>query len=204
MTKREIVLKSTHKSGDDDDVRVKRRKVYDKGVPVKYRTSVTNVSGKQRKKPVKRVKHSNFAITVNTNQQIGPYEERLEPFCEQLEECFKVSVSHYPTYSRKDIFENLHDYVCVLDPEHEWERERVKRTDCETEVERGGKMNQIHAHALICVTHYTKVQLNIKELRAKICKDMGLKNVYIQIKILRGSPGSDRQRWQDYIRKNMK
>jgi hypothetical protein len=70
-----------------------------KDVPVEYKSIVTDVKAKQRKKPKKTIKHSNFVFTVNTNQRIGPYEERLIPYCKKLKHCFN------------EIFENLHDYL---------------------------------------------------------------------------------------------
>ena len=91
---------------------------------VSYKTVVTNVKAKQNKKAKKpTIKHSNFIFTVNTNQRIGPYEEDLEPFCDRLKESFD------------DMFSNLHDYVTIMEPEHEWSTDYIKKVEAECEGE---------------------------------------------------------------------
>jgi hypothetical protein len=98
-------------------------------VPIDRKVIVTDVKAKQRKKPKRVIKHSNFVFTINTNQRIGPYEKRLKEFCDQLRDCID------------DIFENLHDYVTILEPSHEWSSDFVKKVEAEAEVERGEKVS---------------------------------------------------------------
>jgi hypothetical protein len=131
--------------------------------PVKIRSKVSNVRAKQKKKPERRIKHSNFIFTINTNQRIGPYDERLEEFCDSLKDCMS------------DIFSNLHDYVKILEPDHEWSREYIKKAECDSVVERGEKFDQIHCHCFIGISHYSKLQLDRKEIHDRICSDLDLK-----------------------------
>jgi hypothetical protein len=86
-------------------------------VPISHKTIVTNVKAKQHKKPKKIIKNSNFVFTINTNQRIGPYEERLEEFCTHLRNCID------------DIFENIHDYIIILEPSHEWSLDFIKKVN---------------------------------------------------------------------------
>jgi hypothetical protein len=92
----------------------------------------------------------------------------------------------------------------MLEPEHEWDTDRIKKGECECEVERGEKYDQIHAHVFIGISHYSKLQLNRKEIYDKICEYMELPSIYIsRIQILRHSAETDRERWLAYAHKNI-
>jgi hypothetical protein len=163
-----------------------------KVVPVNIKSEVSDVTNPiQRKKAPKRISHSNFIFTVNTNQRYGPYEEGLEEFSEQLRACME------------DIFCNLHDYVIILEPDHKWSTKYIKKGDCDSVVERSENNDTVHAHVFVGLSHYTKVKLNIQALRNKICEDMNLKDIYMsRIKALRKTADSDLERWKEYSHKN--
>ncbi len=116
----------------------------------------------------------------------------MEEFCDDLRQ------------SMEDIFSNLHDYVKILNPEDEWSRSFIKKTECDSVVERGEKYDQIHCHCFIGISHYTKLQLDRKEIHDKICEDLGLKSVYLsKITVLRRSTNQDLENWISYTEKNL-
>jgi hypothetical protein len=172
------MVKQRNTSSDSDDSF--SEVVEDTKPKVKKRVRITDVRNPIQNKKAKRPKNSNFVFTINTNVRIGPYEEGLEDFCRKLRDCMY------------DMFEHLDNYVDFLEPEHSWIKEHVKKAECESEVERGEKLDQIHCHVFIGVAHYSKIRLNRQAIRNKVCQDMALNNVYIsKILVLQKSTNSD-------------
>lgn len=58
---------------------------------------------------------------------------------------------------------------------------------------------------MICVSHYSKIKLNLGKIREKIIKDCeGVKNPFIRVRVLRSSAKNDLEKFEEYINKNVK
>ena len=65
--------------------------------------------------------------------------------------------------------------------------ENVKDVSADYVVELGNIKKQIHAHVMVKFKHHTKIQLNFGKIKEFFKKKLGLKNVYMQAKLLRMS-----------------
>jgi hypothetical protein len=159
----------------------------------KVKTTGVKNSKQQKKAKGPRIRNSNLVWTFNTNQRIGPYEERLEPYCEKFNECMN------------ELYNNIQEYVIFLEPGHEWSRKYIKRVECKTYIERGEKFDQIHGHNFVGIAHYSKIHLDRAAMKEFVCKYMGLENIYMsRIKVFRNSTSADLENWLAYARKNNK
>lgn len=155
---------------------------------------ISDVTNKEQKKKGKRIKNSNFVFTINTNRQLGADDEELLPFCRKLKDVID-----------KNIFDKIEEHIVFLEPGHSWEKRYVKKAECDSNVERGDKFDQVHAHLFVGVSHYSKIRLNTSSIRQVLMKKLDLSGVYIsKPKVLRGSTAGDLQRWLEYSRKNLK
>lgn len=102
------------------------------------------------------------------------------------------------------MFDHIGDYITFLEPGHKWTKEYIKKSECESNIERGEKTDTIHAHIFVGISHYSKIQLDRKKIKEKICDDLGLKNIYIsKIIVLRHNTNADRENFLEYARKNV-
>ena len=130
-------------------------------------------------------KHSNFLLTINTNQQ---YKENDEHLKDDIE-IFDTSI--------KTILNNIDQYV-NLPPTDKWDDNTIKDADIDYTIERGGKKGQLHIHILFKFKHLSKIQLNYTKIKDKLIKDLGLHNVYMYNRLIRNS-GNDNV--LDYLNK---
>jgi len=120
--------------------------------------------------------HSNFMITLNLNQQYHKDEHKaniendmdifdglLVQFLNQIEQYVKLPEG--VVYNDDNIKDVSADYV----------------------VEVGDIKKQIHTHIMIKFKHFTRVQLNFPKIKEFFKKNLGLKNIYMQAKLLRPS-----------------
>lgn len=75
------------------------------------------------------------------------------------------------------IFQDLFSYVNCLD--NELTRDKLKSVEVQSRVERGSHKGNLHAHVLISIAHYTKLQMNYSKIRAKLCTDLGLTSIHM-------------------------
>lgn len=118
--------------------------------------------------------HSNFLLTINTNQQYKSNDEHLKNDIEIYENVIK------------NLLNNIDKYV-NLAPGDNWDDDTIKDIDIDYIIERGTKKGQIHAHALVKFTHFTKLQLNYKKMKEKVQSELGLKNIYLNNRLIRNS-----------------
>jgi hypothetical protein len=126
--------------------------------------------GKNTEKAPK-VKRSAFFLTISTNQRYA----KDDPNIENDEEVFEDSI--------KDILENLGQYLRFRADGHSWASGQIHSVEVDYTVERG-RTNQIHTHILIKIKHNSNIQLDYGLIKAKICGDLGLENVYMNNKLL--------------------
>ena len=72
-------------------------------------------------------------------------------------------------------------------PGDKWNDDTIKDITIDYIIERGTKKGQIHAHALVKFTHFTKLQLNYKKMKEKVQNELGLKNIYLNNRLIRNS-----------------
>lgn len=139
--------------------------------------------------PKKRLAHSNFFLTINTNQVFRGGEEGYKPFVDRFKEALG------------DIFgpDHLGDFINITVPGHSFDSDYIKDVDVEFVVERGGKLNTIHAHGLIKISHWSLISLNYHKVREEMIKRMELPGLYMNVKLFRNS----NDKLQDYLYKDV-
>jgi hypothetical protein len=162
-----------------------------------FKNTVTNISPKEtneevkekpKKEKKKQLRHSNFFMTLNTNQRYDEMNEEFAPFVAK----FKASL--------QDLFNNhMKDIVKIKEGDSEDDIRDVKTEFC---VEKAPTTNTIHSHAIISISHYTNVQLDYKFITEYIKQQMGLDNLYLKNKVFYGANNS--QTLKDYIEKSAK
>ena len=141
---------------------------------IKVKGKIQNLDKIQKNlKPI----HSNFLLTINTNQQYKDNDKHLENDIQIFENTIK------------DVLNNVDKYVNLATGD-KWDDDTIKNIDIDYIIERGTKKGQIHCHALIKFTHFTKLQLNYKKMKEKVQNELGLKNIYLNNRLIRNS-GAD-------------
>ena len=137
---------------------------------IKVKGRIQDLEKKEKnKKPI----HSNFLITVNTNQQYKD-DENLKDDVEVFDEIINNLLNNIDQYIK------LPEGV-VFDEPH------IKDVNVDYVVEVGDIKKQIHTHIMIKITHFTKVQLQYMDIKRDIKEALGLDNIYFQSKLLRQS-----------------
>ena len=128
---------------------------------------------KKKEKNVK-PKQTNFLLTINTNQQYKDNDEHLKDDIE----IFDASI--------KELLNNIDQYINLPETD-KWDDHFIKDFDIDYVLERGQKKGQLHIHILFKIKHFTKIQLNYDKIKNKIKDDLGLKNIYMQNKLIKMS-----------------
>jgi len=121
-------------------------------------------------------KHSNFLITLNLNQQyhkeehIKNLENDMSVFDDVINK-FLNSIEHYVKLPEGTPFSD----------------EIIKDVSIDYTIEVGDIKKQIHTHIMIKFKHHTRIQLDFLKIKEFFKKEMGLKNIYLQAKLLRPS-----------------
>jgi hypothetical protein len=137
------------------------------------RQNMTKTAAQRAPKP----KSSNFLLTINTNQQYKEGDAHLEDDIE----IFDATI--------QSILNNIGDYIRL--PEGDvWDDDKIKDVSIDYVIEKGHKKGQLHSHIMIKIKHFSKVLLDYGKIKAKICGDLGLNEVYMLNKLIRNS-GSD-------------
>lgn len=143
-----------------------------------------NVESKVLDKPktkeqqkIKQLRHSNFFITINTNKRYTGNEEDYEEFIEK----FKNSIDNQFTN------DNIVNLIKVQNEEHELSEKYIKNIDIQSAIELGPTTGTIHSHILVKIAHYTNVRLEYQYFKEQIMKDMGLKNIFMNVKLYRNA-----------------
>ena len=118
--------------------------------------------------------HSNYLVTINTNQQYKDDKENL-----------KNDVAIFDDIIN-NVLNDIENYIKL--PEGiTFDQPHIQNCDVDYVVEVGTIRSQIHVHIMIKITHFTRVQLDYVKLKNTIKTKLGLKNIYMQSKLLRPS-----------------
>ena len=120
--------------------------------------------------------HSNFLITLNLNQQYHKDEHKanIDNDMEIFDGLLVEFLNHIEGYVR------LPEDIVYND-------DNIKDVSADYVVEVGNIKKQIHAHIMLKFKHFTRIQLNFGKIKEFFKKRLGLKNVYMQAKLLRPS-----------------
>ena len=141
---------------------------------IKIKGKVQDMNKKEKNvKP----KHSNFLLTINTNQQYKDNDEHLQDDIEIFDESIKT------------ILNNIDQYINLPETD-KWDDNTIKDADIDYTIERGGKKGQLHIHILFKFKHHSRLQLNYEKIKDKLKIDLGLDNVYMYNRLIRNN-GSD-------------
>lgn len=116
-------------------------------------------------------KISNFFLTINTNQQYKDGDPNIENDIAVFEETLK------------GILSNINDYVKIQGGE--WSDENIKDVDIDYVIELGTVKKCIHAHIMLKFKHNTHLMLDYVKIKTKILNSLGLKNIYINNKVMK-------------------
>jgi hypothetical protein len=119
-------------------------------------------------------KHSNFLLTINTNQQYKENDEHLQDDIEIFDESIKT------------ILNNIDQYINLPETD-KWDDNTIKDVDVDYVIERGGKKGQLHIHILFKFKHHSRLQLNYEKIKDKLKTDLGLQNVYMYNRLIRNN-----------------
>ena len=138
---------------------------------IKIKGKVQDMNKKEKNvKP----KHSNFLLTINTNQQYKDNDEHLQDDIEIFDESIKT------------ILNNIDQYINLPETD-KWDDDTIKDADIDYTIERGGKKGQLHIHILFKFKHHSRLQLNYEKIKDKLKTDLGLDNVYMYNRLIRNN-----------------
>ena len=118
-------------------------------------------------------KQTNFLLTINLNQSYKEGDEHLKDDIEIFD------------HTIKDILDNVDKYIKL--PEGDWNDDKIKDCDIDYTIERGKEKGFLHIHILFKIKHFTKIQLDYDKIKSKITNDLGLENIYMYNKLIRGN-----------------
>ena len=144
-----------------------------------------NIQDMKKKEKNIKPKHSNFLLTINTNQQYKDDDVHLQDDIEIFDESIKT------------ILNNIDQYINLPETD-KWNDETIKDCDIDYTIERGGKKGQLHIHILFKFKHHSRLQLNYEKIKEKLKTDLGLNNLYLYNRLVRNS-GNDNV--MDYLKK---
>jgi hypothetical protein len=137
---------------------------------VKVTGSVADFKQKQQGA---KLRHSNYFLTINTNQRFKDDDPNLEN-----DTTFYNGVI-------ETLLNNIDQYVKLREGDT-WD-DNVKDVNVEYVIEKGNEKNCLHCHIFLKFTHTTDVKLNYAAIKQKICQELGLKNIYMYNRISRGA-----------------
>lgn len=127
--------------------------------------------------------YSGFFVTVNTNFHPKTKAESLE-MGEKLRKAMTKMMTE----------EGLREVVRMMDPNTKFDASHILGIDGELKIEVGKQAGgrRVHAHALIELTHNTRVQLNRTKMSEFIVKEIGderVTNPHIDIRLTSNTRG---------------
>lgn len=131
------------------------------------------VSDFDQKVKAQKDKHSNFFLTVNTNQSYRDDDNNIANDTNVFEGVIN------------DMLNNIQHYIKL--PAGSTFDKDVKDVDIDYVVERGNKKNMLHCHIYLKFTHNTDVKLDYAAIKNKFREDLGLKNLHLENRMVRSN-----------------
>lgn len=164
-------------------------------VPVQSQgVQVTNVHQQEQNKhgSSAKLRHSTFHLIANTNQRHIPHSIALTDECNRLQ------------FATSGIIDgdNCKNFVKFLKPGHSWTKQFIKGAITKGAIERGEKYDQVHAHMLISIAHYSSVHLDLDKIKQHFLQATGLPSMYFKLQVHKRAK-SPEQILEEYLDKNM-
>jgi hypothetical protein len=120
--------------------------------------------------------HSNFLITLNFNQQYHKDEHKanLNSDMDAFDDVINKFLNGIEGFIRLPSGVQFND-------------DTIKDVSADYVVEVGSIKKQIHTHIMMKFTHFTRIQLHFQKIKEFFKKELRLKNVYFQAKLLKPS-----------------
>ena len=143
---------------------------------------IINISGgvsdfQKKTRPINpdRIRTTSFFVSLNTNNayKAGVNDENVENDTIVFEGVMQDVLNHIDQY--------------LLIPENHWDDKYIVSTDAQYVIELGTKKHNLHFHGLLTFKHRTSLKLDFKKIKAKVCEELGLKNLHLDVKIVRGN-----------------
>lgn len=157
---------------------------------IKINKKLVNATNNSKIKKA-RLHHSNYYITINTNQRFTGHEEEFNLFVENFQNTIdNVLMSN----------DGLKQIIKFKDPSANFTTQFIDSINPEGVVEKSPNNNTIHAHILLKISHRTLISLDYDLIKQKIQEEMNLKNIYMSVRVYRSST----DQLEDYLKKNQK
>ena len=142
------------------------------------------------KKKDTQLRHSNFFITINTNQRFNKHSEEYQKFNTEFKNVIDKLFN-------KD---NIHNVIQLKNKDAEFNNKSIKSVNIDKVVELGPVSGCVHLHAIISTEQYTPLQLNFSFIVDFVKQQMKLSNVYLNSKLIKDGMASVK----DYLKKGEK
>jgi hypothetical protein len=119
------------------------------------------------------LKHSNFFLTINTNQSYKVDDAHIDNDTEVLVEVIE------------NILNNINSYVKL--PAGATFDNNVKNADIDYVVEKGNSKHMLHCHIYLKFTHDTDVKLDFAAIKKQVCDRLGLPNIHMMNRMVRSN-----------------
>jgi hypothetical protein len=143
-----------------------------------------NIQNMKKEEKNEKPKHTNFLLTINLNCSYKEGDEKLNDDIKIFDETIQ------------SILNDVEKYIKI--PEGDFNDDKIKTCDIDYTIERGKQRGFLHIHILFKFTHFTKIQLDYDKIKGKITDDLGLDNIYMYNKLIRGNNNDN---ILDYINK---
>ncbi len=134
-----------------------------------------------------KIKHSNFQLCISLNYT-NPTKEQILTFKQSLEIVFNE--------------ENLKLLVQHKNDEYELNFDKIERVVVKHAIELAPEDNKLHSHSILCITHRTRIVLDLKFIRDKIKELNKIDYIpYVHSKVTGGAEKGAIEAFLEYISK---
>lgn len=137
---------------------------------VKVKGQVSNFAQTKRA-PV--LKHSNFFLTINTNQAYKADDPNVENDTQVFVEVIEGMLNHIDGFVKLPAGATFGD--------------NVKGADIDYVVEKGNAQHRLHCHIYLKFTHNTDVKLNFAAIKKYVGDSLGLPSIHLKNKMVRSN-----------------
>jgi hypothetical protein len=131
------------------------------------------VSNFAEKKRAVALKHSNFFLTINTNQSYKDNDPNIDNDTEVFVEVIEA------------LLNNIQSYVKL--PAGATFDNNITNADIDYVVEKGNAKHMLHCHIFLKFTHTTDVKLDFGAIRKSICESLGLTSIHLKNRMVRSN-----------------
>ena len=139
----------------------------------------------------KRLNHSNFFVTLNTNQKWNGNEEGFEMYVQK----FRNAIDKIFGHQNIEKFVKWKSNITNYGEKVAWNNKTIKKIEIQKAIENSD--SGLHAHILIGIAHYSKLHLDYNSISSSLAHEMGLEKIYHYTRVFHDSKAN----LLDYIEK---